>query len=161
MTAAAAWAVTALCIIVVVACMFELFVRRRSSLRRVAIVMGVTLAIDIAVSQFVPWAVMWLPLMASHLVAAIVVLMRPANRTHVVIGVLYAIAAAFDLVFALHGDKAITWSLYMDMINFITIAQAGALLTGVLSNGDTGRRRVSSSVRDNHIQSPSSLGNAG
>ena len=160
MSAGVAWAVTALCIAVVAACCAELFMRRRSSLRRVAIVMGVTLTIDILVAETVPWALMWLPLMASHLVAAHVVMMRPANRTHVIVGVLYAVLAAIDVAFALHGDKALVWSLYMDMINVFTIAQAGALLIGVLFDGhrDTGKRRSSRRVGGPDFQSSSDMG---
>jgi hypothetical protein len=158
MSAGAAWAVTALCIAVVAACIAELFMRQRSSLRRVAVVMGVTLAIDIAVAELVPWALMWLPLMASHLIAAHVVMMRPANRTHVIVGVLYAVLAAVDVAFALHGNKALAWSPYMDMVNAITIAQAGALLIGVLFDGHISRRRVTRRAGGAHIQSSSHMG---
>lgn len=160
MSAAAAWAVTALCGAVVAACLCELFMRQRSSLRRVAIVMGVTLAIDIAVAELVPWELMWLPLLGAHLVAGHVVMMRPADRTHAVVGSLYAILAVIDVAFALHGSKALVWSLYMDMINVLTIAQAGALLTGVLSDGHrhTRQRRVARRLGGADIQGTSNLG---
>lgn len=158
MSAFAAWAVTWVCIAIVAACLCDLFTRGPSSLRRVAVVMGVTLAIDIAVAEFVAWELMWLPLLSVHLLAARVVLMRPANRTHVVIGVLYAVLAAVDVAFAVHTQKALVWSVYMDMINVFTIAQAGALLTGVLSNGNTGNRRVSGGGRGDHLSSAGDLG---
>ena len=160
MSAAAAWAVTALCGAVVASCLCELFTRRPSSLRRVAVVMGVTLAIDIAVAELVPWGIMWLPLLASHLVAGHVVMMRPANRTHAVIGSLYAILAVIDVAFALHGNKAIVWSPYMDIINVLTIWQAGALLTGVLSDGhrNNRHRRLAGRLGGADFQGSSNLG---
>jgi len=158
MSETAAWAITGVCGAVVLACIAELFSRGKSSLRRVAVVMGVTLAIDIAVAEFVHWSVMWVPLLSVHLLAARVVLMRPANRTHVVIGVLYAVLAAVDVAFAVHTQKALVWSVYMDMINVFTIAQAGALLTGVLSNGNTGNRRVSGGGRRDNLSGASDLG---
>lgn len=159
MSGFAAWAITSLCGAVVVACLCELCMRR-SSLRRVAIVMGVTLAIDIAVAELVPWALMWLPLLGVHLVASHIVMMRPASRTNAVVGSLYAILAVTDVAFALHSDKAHVWSAYMDIINVLTIAQAGALLTGVLSDGHrhTRHRRFASRLGGADIQGASNLG---
>ena len=161
MSAAAAWAVTGVCVAIVAACNIHLFTQfKRSSLRRASIVMGVTLTIDVLVAELVPWAVMWLPLFAAHLIAAHIVMMRPAGRTHVLIGVLYAVLAAVDVAFALHGNKALVWSLYMDMVNGFTIAQAGALLMGVLSDGhrNTGKRRASRRVGGPDFQGSGNMG---
>lgn len=122
--------------------------------------MGVTLTADVLIAELVPWAVMWVPLFALHMLAAHVVMTRPANRTSVFIGSIYAVLASVDVAFALHADKALVWSMYMDLINLLTIAQAGALLTGVLSDGHrhTRQRRVARRLGGADIQGASNLG---
>lgn len=160
MSPAVAWAITAGCATIVTACVMHLSMHRRAGLWRVSVVMGVTLAADILIAELVPWAVMWVPLFVVHMVAAHTVMMRPAGRTHVVIGSLYAVLAVVDVAFALHGDKAHVWSMYMDIINVLTIAQAGALLIGVLSDGHkhTRQRRVARRLGGADFQGSGDLG---
>ena len=141
MSAFAAWAVTLGAALIAVLCLCVTTLRRNYPLRRVSVVMGVSIIAEIAVAELVPWAVMWVPLLCLHVVAMHLVLKRPANRVNVIVGALYATAAAVDVAFAFHGDKALVWSPYMDLLNYLTIAQAGALLIGVLGNGGTNRAR--------------------
>ena len=141
MSAFAAWAVTLGAALVAVLCLVVTALRRDYALRRISAVMGVSIIAEIAIAELVPWGIMWVPLLCLHVVAMHLVLKRPASRVNVVIGALYAVAAAVDVVFAFHGDKAHAWSPYMDLLNYLTIAQAGALLTGVLGNGGSNRAR--------------------
>ena len=163
MSAAVAWLITAACAVVVAACVLHQIAQRRSVLWRASVVMGVTLTTDVLIAELVPWALMWVPLFAVHMLAAHVVMMRPANRTSVFIGSLYAILASVDVAFALHADKALVWSMYMDLINLFTIAQAGALLMGVLSDGhrNNRNRRLAGRLGGADFQGASNMGGTG
>lgn len=135
MSAAAAWAVTIVCGLVAVLSAIVSLVRRDAATRRVSLAMMVSVAGEVLVAETVPWGMMWLPLLAIHLGAMAFVFHRPANKVNVVVGAFYCIAASIDVAFMMHPQHAVVWSLYMDLLNGVLIAQAGALLMGVLTNG--------------------------